>query len=94
MSSLPIEQLWLVLLDLLTDLKKQNVEIPTEINKNMGFTKTQINFYKKDTSHPDMINEVAKASVTLSEIQNQLIDLANDKVSERYTEFFLHPSVF
>ena len=86
MSSLPIEQLWLVLLDLLTNLKKQNVEIPTEINKNMGFTKTQINFYKKDTSHPDMINEVAKASVTLSEIQNQLIDLANDKVSERYTE--------
>ena len=34
MSSLPIEQLWLVLLDLLTDLKKQNGEIPTEINKN------------------------------------------------------------
>jgi hypothetical protein len=86
MSALPIEQLWLVLLDLLTDLKKQNIDIPPEINKNMGFTKTQISFYKKDTSHPDMINEVAKASVTLSEIQNQLIDLAESEVSERYTE--------
>ena len=86
MSSLPVEQLWLVLLDFLTDLKKQNIKIPSEINKNMGLTKSQISFYKKDTSHPDMINEIGRASVTLSELQNQLIDIASDNVSDKYTE--------
>lgn len=83
---LPAEQVWLVLSEFLSDLHKRNIETPKEINKNMGLTKTQISFYKKDTSHPDMIRELSRANIALSEIQNELIDIAEEKVSEDYAD--------
>ena len=82
--NLPAEQVWLVLSEFLSDLIKRDIEVPTDINKNMGFTKTQISFYKKDTSHPDMIKELSKANITLSEMQNKLLDVASENVSEEY----------
>ena len=82
--NLPAEQVWLVLSEFLSDLIKRDIEVPTDINKNMGFTKTQISFYKKDTSHPDMIKELSKANITLSEMQNKLLDVASENFSEEY----------
>lgn len=85
MKSLPVEQSWLVLLDLLTDLKKQGHKIDHSINKELGLIKSQINFYKKDTSHPDMINEMVRASMSLTKVQEYLLEKANS-VSTKYAE--------
>ena len=69
MSTLPIEQSWLVMANLSSELHKRGIPIPNELNKDLGLVKSQIGFYKKDPSHPDMINEMAKADMSLNEIQ-------------------------
>ncbi len=76
MSKLPIEQSWLVIANLSTDLHKKGVEIPPSFNKDLGLVKSQIGFYKKDPTHPDMINEMARADMALNEIQGTLLTLA------------------
>ncbi|WP_409200748.1 DUF2096 domain-containing protein [Methanobrevibacter sp. DSM 116169] len=83
--SLPSEQNWLVIINLLTDLKKRGYEIPNQINKDISLARSSINFYKKDTSHPDMINELARADMSLRESQEFLLDIAK-KVSEEYLD--------
>ena len=52
MSELPAEQTWLVLVELLTDLRKKGIEVPKEITKNIQMAKTTINFYKVDPTDP------------------------------------------
>ncbi|MDP1553053.1 MAG: DUF2096 family protein, partial [Methanobacteriaceae archaeon] len=47
-KSIPVEQTWLVLVDLLTDLKKKGIDVPKKINENIRLIKTSINFYKSD----------------------------------------------
>ncbi len=37
MTDLPVEQTWMVLVNLLTDLRKRNVEIDPEIPKTSGW---------------------------------------------------------
>ena len=71
MSTLPIEQSWLVIANLSSELHKKGIPIPKELNKDLGLVKSQIGFYKKDPSHPDMINEMAKADMSLNEIHTQ-----------------------
>ncbi|MDP3035397.1 MAG: DUF2096 family protein, partial [Methanobacteriaceae archaeon] len=34
-SGIPVEQTWLILVDLLTDLKKKGVDVPTKINEDI-----------------------------------------------------------
>jgi len=55
--TIPAEQTWMVLLNLLTDLKKRGLEVPKSINEEMRLVKASINFYKTDTSNPQMIKE-------------------------------------
>ncbi|MCC7553504.1 MAG: DUF2096 domain-containing protein [Methanobacteriaceae archaeon] len=83
--SLPSEQNWLVNVNLLTDLKKKGYEIPNYINKDIALARSSINFYKKDTSHPDMINELARADMAIRETQDYLLDIAKD-ISDDYLE--------
>ena len=87
MSTLPIEQSWLVIANLSTELHKNGVQIPSEINKDLGLVKSQIGFYKKDPSHPDMINEMAKADMSLNEIQGTLLSLAEAYDKDFYEEW-------
>jgi len=86
--NLPSEQNWLINVNLLTDLKKKGYEIPNHINKNIALARSSINFYKRDTSHPDMINELARADMTLRETQEFLLDIANE-ISSEYLDKWL-----
>ena len=87
MSTLPIEQSWLVMANLSSELHKRGIPIPNELNKDLGLVKSQIGFYKKDPSHPDMINEMAKADMSLNEIQGILLSLAESYDKEFYEEW-------
>ncbi|AMK14967.1 DUF2096 domain-containing protein [Methanobrevibacter olleyae] len=87
MSTLPIERSWLVIVNLSTELYKKGIQIPNEINKDLGLVKSQIGFYKKDPSHPDMINEMAKADMSLNEIQGVLLSLAESYDKGFYEEW-------
>ena len=87
MSTLPIEQSWLVIANLSSELHKKGIQIPKELNKDLGLVKSQIGFYKKDPSHPDMINEMAKADMSLNEIQGILLSLAESYDKEFYEEW-------
>ncbi len=82
MSSLPLEQTWLILVELLTDLKKRGIEVPTQINEDIRLVKTSINFYKRDTTHPDMIKELKRINLLLNSSQDQLMELAETQGKE------------
>lgn len=87
MSVLPVEQAWIILVKLSSDLKKKGIVAPAKINKDLGLIKSQISFYKKDTSHPDMINEMARADMALNEIQGILLSLAETCGDDYYQEW-------
>lgn len=85
--SLPSEQNWIINVNLLTDLKKKGHDVPSHINKNIALARSSINFYKKDTTHPDMINELARADMVLRETQEFLLDLAQVVSVEYFNEW-------
>ena len=86
--SLPVEQTWLILVNLLTDLKKKGVNVPISVNKNISLLKTSINFYKRDTNHPDMLKEFDRVNIIVSEVQSELVGYASE-ISEEYSELWL-----
>ena len=77
--SLPSEQNWLVLHKLITDLNNKGHEIPPGINPEMGLIRSSISSYKRDPSHPDLINGLAKAEMSLNNIQSTLITIAEEE---------------
>jgi len=83
MSHLPIEQSWLILSNLLTDLNQKGLDTPNYINRELGIIKSQISSYKRDTTHPDLINELARADMSLNEIQGILLNIA-ESIDEEY----------
>ena len=87
MSDLPIDQSWLVIANLSTDLHKKGIQIPKEINSDLGLVKSQIGFYKKDPTHPDMINEMARAEMSLNQIQGILLSFAESIGQDYYDEW-------
>lgn len=88
MTDLPVEQTWLVLVELLTDLRKREIKIPDEITKNVRLAKTTINFYKADPTNPDMMNELKRINDFLNLIQETLLDLA-EEVGKDYKDGWL-----
>ena len=85
MTALPMEQTWLVLVELLTDLRKQGAKIPDEVTKNIRLAKSTINFYKADPTNPEMMSELKRINDFLNSIQDTLLDLA-DEISEDYKD--------
>ena len=85
--SLPSEQNWLVLHHLITDLNKKGYEIPSGINPEMGLIRSSISSYKRDPSHPDLINGLAKAEMSLNNIQGTLLTLAEQEGEEYVDEW-------
>jgi len=83
--SLPSEQNWLIIVNLLTDLKKKGYNLPKHINKDIALARSSINFYKKDTTHPDMINELMRADMTIRDVQEILLGFAKE-VSDEYLD--------
>ena len=85
--SLPSEQNWLVLNHLLTDLNKKGYDIPSGINPEMGLIRSAISSYKRDPSHPELINELAKAEMSLNTIQGTLLTIAEEEGDE-YVDYW------
>ena len=86
--NLPSEQNWLVVHNLLTDLSKKGYEIPSGINSEMGLIRSSISSYKRDPSHPDLINALANAEMSLNNIQATLLTLAEEEGDE-YVDYWL-----
>lgn len=86
--SLPSEQNWLVLQHLLSDLHKKGYEIPKGINPEMGLIRSSISSYKRDPSHPELINGLAKAEMSLNNIQGTLLTIAEQEGDE-YVDYWL-----
>ena len=86
--SLPSEQNWLVLQHLISDLTKRGYDIPKGINPEMGLIRSSISSYKRDPSHPDLINSLAKAEMSLNNIQATLITIA-EKEGDEYVDDWL-----
>lgn len=89
MSELPAEQTWLVLVDLLTDLKKKEKQIPKEITKNIQMAKTTINFYKVDPTDPERQVAVKRINEFLTTVQNHLMGLA-DEIGSGYADKWMN----
>ena len=81
--TLPVEQTWMVLLGLLTDLKKRGLKVPKSINEEMRLVKASINFYKTDTTNPQMVKELKRINEMLNEIQETLLEIA-ESVNKDY----------
>ena len=86
--SLPSEQNWLVLNNLIKDLSKKGYEIPNGINPEMGLIRSSISSYKRDPSHPDLINGLANAEMSLNNIQATLLTIA-DQEGDEYVDYWL-----
>ena len=86
--SLPSEQNWLVLHHLLTDLNKKGYDIPDGVNPEMGLIRSSISSYKRDPSHPELINGLAKAEMSLNNIQGTLLTIAEEEGDE-YVDHWL-----
>ncbi|WP_407392197.1 DUF2096 domain-containing protein [Methanobrevibacter sp.] len=80
--SLPSEQNWLILQHLISDLTKKGYEIPKGINSEMGIIRSTISSYKRDPSHPELINGLAKAEMSLNNIQRTLLIMAEEEGDE------------
>lgn len=85
---LPSEQNWLVIHHLITDLNKKGYEIPNGINYEMGLIRSSISSYKRDPSHPDLINGLAQAEMSLNNIQGTLLTMAEEE-GEDYVDYWL-----
>ena len=76
MSDLPVEQTWMVLVELITDLRKRNVKIDPQIPKDIRMAKTTINFYKVNPADPERMKELKRINDFINSAQDKLIDLA------------------
>ena len=86
--SLPSEQNWLVLHHLISDLSNKGYEIPNGINPERGLIRSSISSYKRDPSHPDLINGLAQAEMSLNNIQATLLTIAEEEGDE-YADHWL-----
>ena len=87
--NLPSEQTWLVLQHLISDLTRKGYEIPSGINPEMGLIRSSVSSYKRDPTHPDLINGLAKAEMSLNNMQATLITLAEEHEDEEYVDHWL-----
>ena len=76
MSDLPVEQTWMVLVELITDLRKRDVKIDPQIPDDIRMAKTTINFYKVNPADPERMKELKRINDFINSAQDKLIDLA------------------
>jgi hypothetical protein len=82
MNDLPVEQTWMVLVELLTDLRKKKVEIDPAIPEDIRMAKTTINFYKVNPADPERMNELKRINDFINSAQDSLLDLAEEQGKE------------
>jgi len=76
MNDIPAEQTWMVLAELLTNLRKKDIQINPKITKDLRLAKTTINFYKVNPADPERLKEVKRINDFLNSVQEKLLDLA------------------
>ena len=87
MSDLPVEQTWMVLVELITDLRKRNVKIDPTIPEDIRMAKTTINFYKVNPADPERMKELKRINDFINSAQNKLIDLAESQGADYKAEW-------
>jgi hypothetical protein len=87
MSDLPVEQTWMVLVELITDLRKRNVNIDPTIPEDIRMAKTTINFYKVNPADPERMKELKRINDFINSAQNKLIDLAESQGADYKAEW-------
>lgn len=87
MSDLPVEQTWMVLVELMTDLRKRDVEIDPQIPEDIRMAKTTINFYKVNPADPERMNELKRINDFINAAQDKLIDLAETEGENYKTQW-------
>lgn len=88
MSDLPAEQTWMILVELLSDLRKKGVEIPSPVTEDIRMARTTLNFYKVDPTDPERMVELKRLNDFLNSAQDPLLTLADDQ-GEDYLEKWL-----
>ena len=86
--SLPAEQNWLIVFNLISDLSQKGYEIPNGINPEMGIIRSSISSYKRDPSHPELIMGLSKAEMSLNNIQGTVLTIAEEEGDE-YVDYWL-----
>jgi hypothetical protein len=83
MTDLPVEQTWIILVRLLTNLRKKGTSIPPEVTEDIRMAKTTINFYKVDPTDPERMKELKRINDFINSAQDVLLDLAQN-IGEDY----------
>jgi hypothetical protein len=78
----------MILVELLTDLRRHKVQIPPSITRDIRLAKTTINFYKVDPTDPERLKEARRMNEFLTSAQEALMALAECK-GEEYSDSWL-----
>ena len=77
------EQLWKTLENLMAELRKKNLTIPTEVMTNLRSAKTMINVYNAD---PSCLESIPTIENYLINVESNLINIAKEKYSPAFME--------
>ena len=77
------EELWKALADLLTELRRKDVTIPSEIMNNLRSAKTMIQILKVDPSHA---KNLLKVEMYLGNLESRLLRMAQDTIAPQGIE--------
>ena len=79
-------ELWKVLADLLTELRRRGETIPTQIMKDLRSAKTLIHILKADPTHTENLPRIEEY---LGNVESHLIFVAQDKLGSEYVEDYM-----
>ena len=69
-------------------MTRKGRKIPDGINPEMGIIRSTISSYHRDPTHPELINGLAKAEMSLNSIQGTLLAIAEEEGDE-YADHWL-----
>jgi len=75
------EEVWNVLADLITELRKKGQLIPANVMSDLRSAKTMIQVFKADTAH---IENIQRIETYLESVEVQLISMAQEKVGPKF----------
>lgn len=83
MYKMGYEEVWKVLADLVTELRRRNEAIPPEIMEDLRSAKTLIQILKAD---PARTENLSRIETYLENVESYLVFLAQDKLGPEYVE--------
>jgi len=75
------EEVWNVLEDLITELRKKGQLIPANVMNDLHSAKTLIQVFKTDTTH---IENIPRIEIYLENVEAQLISIGQEKVGSEF----------